>query len=170
MSLITLECFTLALGQAYMQSMSLTYLLNQRALYLLHVGYRQVIHDIKTGQMLMTLFSLSFSVCMQQLHKVKLSVLLSSWLMGLMFLCKTLQVGQHVFLHYFYVTSVTHNEYVYANNKPCFVLFTSGFTALHLAAKNNHPECAKKLLQVIFSIGCELQIQSFMQAQRWIEC
>lgn len=30
-----------------MQSMSLTYLLNQRALYLLHVGYRQVIHAIK---------------------------------------------------------------------------------------------------------------------------
>lgn len=61
-----------------MQSMSLTYLLNQRALYLLHVGYRQVIHAIKNWANVSDMANLqlklsvndtffpplSFSVCM----------------------------------------------------------------------------------------------------------
>lgn len=33
--------------------------------------------------------------------------------------------------------------------RPPFVL---GFSALHLAAKNNHQECAKKLIQVKLSV------------------
>ncbi len=61
---------------------------------------------------------------------------------------------QRVFLHYFFVTSIAQNE-LNVNNKSCFIFFTSGFTALHLAAKNNHSECAKKLLQVMFLIDCE---------------
>jgi len=79
-----------------------------------------------------------------------------------------LQLDQHVFLHYLYVTEVYICKNV--NNKSCFLLSTSGFTALHLAAKNNHPECAKKLLQVIFSSDCVLQTEILMYTQRWSGC
>lgn len=98
----------------YTQSVSLTYLLNQRALYLLHVSYRQVIHAIQLKLSVNdTLFSppffLSLHIAAAQGQAECLAVILahgadvslqdaSGWLQ------------QCVFLHYFYVTSVTHNE------------------------------------------------------------